>query len=86
MRTGFDWVFGAARNHRGRARASTLSNESTKADRLRDFRKTRREGNNEVATWPARLVLEFAPIPYIQWTATLQAAPQAEFSSRRKSQ
>jgi hypothetical protein len=35
----------------------------------------RREGNNEVATWPARLVLELAPTPYIQWTATLQAPP-----------
>src|SRR5690348_36827 len=42
---------GAARSHRGRAIASTLSSESTSAERLRDFRKTRREGNKRFATW-----------------------------------
>ena len=75
MGTGFCWRCGPARIHGGRASVITLSKESTNADRLRDFRKMRREGNNEVATWPARLVLELAPTPYIQWTATLQAPP-----------
>ena len=44
----------------------------------------RREGNNEVATWPTRLVLKFAPIPYIQGTATLQASGQAESPLQKK--
>src|SRR5258708_6694678 len=50
-RAGFCWEREPACSQSGRANASTLSNESTRADRLRDFRKTRREGNNEVATW-----------------------------------
>src|SRR5580698_250832 len=44
----------AARNRPGRARASTLSNESTSAERLSDFKKERREGN-KIATWRAGL-------------------------------
>ncbi len=64
--------------------ASTLSSESTSTERLRDFRKTRREENNEVATWPTRLVLEFAPTSYIQGTATLQVLPgQIPVSKKR---
>ena len=41
-----------ARNQRGRAIASTLSSESTSAERLRDFRKTRREGNKRSLPGP----------------------------------
>src|SRR4051812_44084112 len=35
-------------NHRGAANLSTLSNESTSAERLRVWRKTRREGNKRL--------------------------------------
>src|SRR5271165_2496669 len=55
-----------ARARRGHASARTCSSDNTNAERLRDLRNTRREGNNEVATWPAWLVLEFALLPYMQ--------------------
>src|ERR1700693_3559574 len=41
-----------ARNQRGRAMASTLSRESTSAEQLRDFRKTRREENKRSLPGP----------------------------------
>src|ERR1700722_1764610 len=55
-----------ARNPRGRAMPSTLSSESTSAERLRDFRKTRREENKRSLPGPRRLVLKFAPTSYIR--------------------
>lgn len=58
--SGFCSGFAAARNQEGRASASTFSSESTRAERLSDVRKARREGNKRsLSTGP---VLEFAPI------------------------
>src|SRR6202035_3020073 len=45
----------------GRTIPKTLSSDKTSADRLRDFRNTRREGNKRSLPGPFRLVLKFAP-------------------------
>src|SRR6266446_10511572 len=56
-----------ARSHGGRAARRTLSSDKTSADRLRDFRNTRREENKRSLPGPFRLVLEFASASsYIQ--------------------
>ena len=51
---------------RGRTSPRTPSSDKTSADRLRDFRNMRREGNKKSLPGPFRLVLEFAPTSYIQ--------------------
>src|ERR1700688_3492851 len=61
------WMAGSeARNLRGRTNSKTPSREKTSAERLRDFRNTRREGNKRWLPGRFRLVLKFAPTPYIQ--------------------
>src|SRR5216684_5838054 len=61
------WIAAAEEfNRRERTNPRTPSSDKTSADRLRDFRNTRREGNKRSLPGPFRLVLEFAPTPYIQ--------------------
>src|SRR4029077_20552020 len=48
-------------NHRGRARAKTLSKNSTAADLPNDWRNVRREEDKRVVPSRSWLVLEFAP-------------------------
>src|SRR6267378_4349699 len=50
----------------GRTVLRTPSSDKTSADRLRDFKNTRREGNKRSLPNPFRLVLKFAPTSYIQ--------------------
>src|SRR5580692_6700573 len=61
-----------ARSQGGRAISQMFSRDSTSADRLRDFKNKRREGNKR--SLPGGLArLEFAPTSYMQRTFTLQA-------------
>src|ERR1700722_4615443 len=56
---------GFALSQRGHASSDTPSSESTRAERLRDFRKPRRDEDKRLLPGPVRLVLEFVPAPLI---------------------